>query len=94
MDDVVVQVLTSLGTVLGAGGGAWYGLKVALNGTKASVDEIKSDVKGMHKMLTAVDRRLVGLEGKTEVLSGDVSKIHVQGCDFELRRRLEERNNG
>ena len=72
-------------TAVFAAGAAWGGVKFALNGTRARVDEIHNETKGVRKMLADhiqeesgadmyTHERLAKVETKVDILSDHVLK--------------------
>ena len=55
------QVLT---LVFGPAGAAWLGVKVSLNGARADIREIKSDVKDLHTEVSRHSERLAVVEDR------------------------------
>jgi hypothetical protein len=62
--------MIQIGTIIAAGGAAWGGVRQAMNGTRESVTEIKSDLKGHIKDAntkhTQVCERLTAVETKLD----------------------------
>lgn len=55
-------VLAVIGLILGPGGAAWVAVRVALNGTREDVRELRVDVRNMKEDIQDVRERVARLE--------------------------------
>ena len=59
-------MLQLLGMVAGPAGAAWVGVKVAVNGLRADVREIKKDVKDLNGLAAKHGERIATLEARED----------------------------
>lgn len=75
MTEMLPEILTSLGTIAGAVGGSWFGLKRSLNGTREQVKETHGDVKEIFRLVHDSNTRIGVLEVRQEFNAQEIQEI-------------------
>jgi hypothetical protein len=75
MTDLLPDLLVSAGTIAGAVGGSFFGLKASLNGTRKKVDEIHVDVKEVFRLANDSNIRISVLEVRHDNLAAEVDEV-------------------
>lgn len=75
IDPAIMDIIVPLTTAVTAGGGAFFGLKASLNGTKGRVERIDNVVGRIESTVIDSNTRLAVLEARHDHLQKEVESL-------------------